>query len=180
MRSLFVGLVFAWCFLEAFRAPASADGGSLRLSGVQAGYQINVFTSPTPFRAGDVDISVLVLDAATGDLVTQAAVTVRMTKSGRSALEYAATTEAATNKLFRAAQFKIPEPGRWQLQVEINGLRGHAVIGGDVDVAAPLPRWRELWPWICWPAVAVVLFGFHQMSLSKRARQESGTFRNTL
>ena len=81
----------------------------------------------------------LVLDAATGDPMTEVRVTVRMTKSGRLDLEYPATTEAATNKLFRAARFKLPEPGRWQLQVEVGGLDGPAVIGGEVDAAEPLP-----------------------------------------
>ena len=36
-------------------------------------------------------------------------VTIRMTKPGGPALEYPATTEAATNKLFHAAQFELPD-----------------------------------------------------------------------
>ena len=122
MRSMIGSVIFGWLFLGTWCAPASADGGSLRLSGKKGGYQITVFTAPTPFRAGPVDISVLVQDASTGDLVTQARVIVRMTKSGRPALEYPATTEAATNKLFRAAQFELPEPGRWEMQVEVEGV----------------------------------------------------------
>ena len=47
-----------------------------------------------------------------------------MTKPGGLALEYPATTEAATNKLFRAAQFELPEPGRWEMQVQVEGLHG--------------------------------------------------------
>ena len=111
----------------------------------------------------------LVQDASTGDLVTQARVIVRMTKAGRLALEYPATTEAATNKLFRAAQFELPEPGRWELRVEVEGLHGPAVIGGEIEAAEPLPRWREMWPWIGWPALAIVLFSIHQM-LTRRCR----------
>jgi hypothetical protein len=145
-----------WCPL------AIADGGSLRFSGEEGGYRINVFTTPTPFRAGAVDISVLVQDASTGDLMTPVKVTIRMMKPGRLALEYPATTEAATNKLFRAAQFELPEPGRWALDVEVQGSHGMAAIGGELDAAEPLPRWKELWPWISWPALAIALFGIHQ------------------
>jgi hypothetical protein len=90
-----------------------------------------------------------------------------MTKPGRLALEYPATTEAATNKLFRAALFELPEPGRWALEVEVQGSHGLAVIGGELDAAEPLPRWRELWPWIGWPALAIVLFGIHQVSAQR-------------
>ena len=94
--------------------------------------------------------------------------TIRMTRPGGPALEYPATTEAATNKLFRAAQFELPEPGRWELQVRVEGLHGIAVIGGEVEAAEPLPRWPEIWPWIAWPAAAIALFSIHQMLVQRK------------
>src|SRR3954468_10866690 len=82
-----------------------ADGGTVRLSQRQGGYQITVFTAPTPFRAGPVDVSVLVQDARTGQPVPQAEVAIRAAPRGRpsEAILQPATVEAATNKLFRAA-----------------------------------------------------------------------------
>src|SRR4029077_2177515 len=98
---------------------ANGDGGTVRLSLMRSGYLITVFSSPSPFRAGPVDISVLVQDASTGEPVPQARVTVRMTKMGLEPLEYPATHEVATNKLLHAAEFEIPTPGRWKLEVEV-------------------------------------------------------------
>jgi len=170
MRPMIGSVIFGWLFVGPWCAPASADGGSLRLSEKKGGYQIAVFTAPAPFRAGAVDISALVQDASTGDPMTQMQVTIRMTKSGGLVLEYPATTEAATNKLFRAAQFNLPEPGHWELQVQVEGSHGLAVIGGEVDAAEPLPRWQEMWPWFGWPALAVALFSIHQ-SFPNRARR---------
>jgi hypothetical protein len=169
MRPIVAGVIVGWVFLATWCAPAVADGGSLCLSGKRGGYQITVFTAPAPFRAGAVDISALVQDASTGDPMTPSKVTVRMTKPGRLALEYPATTEAATNKLFRAAQFELPEPGRWALEVEVQGAHGLAAIVGELDAAEPLPRWRELWPWISWPALAIALFAIHQF-FARRTR----------
>src|SRR5262245_51794128 len=98
-------------FLLATMSPchARADGGTVRLSQRAGGYRITVFTEPTPFRAGPVDVSVLVQDAATGDVVPGAQVTVWAAPSGRGgeAAEHPATTEAATNKLLRAALFEL-------------------------------------------------------------------------
>jgi hypothetical protein len=168
MRSLISSVILGWLCLGTAYAPARADGGSLSLAGKRGLYQITVFTAPTPLRAGPVDISVLVQDVATGDLVTQTRVIVRMTRAGRPALENPATIEAATNKLFRSAQFELPEPGRWELRVEVEGVHGRGVIAGEIEAAEPMPRWRELWPWIGWPALAIVLFGIHQM-LARRA-----------
>jgi len=169
MRPLAGSVIFGWLFLGAWCAPACADGGTMRISEKKSGFLITVFTAPAPFRAGPVDISVLVQDALTGEPVPEARVTVRMTKPGQLALEYPATREAATNKLLDAVQFELPELGRWQLEVQVETASGPAVVGGELEAAPPLPRWRELWPWIGWPALVIALFGIHQALCRRRA-----------
>jgi hypothetical protein len=140
----------------------------LRFSEVQGEYRISVFTAPKPFRKGPVDISVLVQDRGTGELMASARVTVWMTKPGQPVLEYPATADAATNKLFRAAKFELPAPGRWHWRVEVEGSHGRAVAGGDVEAAGELPEWRELCLWISWPVVVIVLFGIHQLLVRRK------------
>jgi hypothetical protein len=135
-------------------------------------YQITVFTSPTPFRAGPVDVSVFVQDAATEECVPEARVMVRLTASASGqVLEYPATAEAATNKLFQAAVFRLPEPGRWDAEVAVEGARGPACVRFELDAAEPLPRWLDLWPWFGWPALAVALFCAHRALVRRKARQ---------
>src|SRR5581483_8908588 len=77
---------------------ATADGGSLRLSEQDGNYRITVFTSPSPPRAGPVDVSVLVQDAATGDLASGMRVAIDVAPRGCPgvASRHPATTEAAT------------------------------------------------------------------------------------
>ena len=169
MRTVVVSVIVGSLFLGAWGTWAYADGGSMLLSRRMGGYQVTVFTAPTPFRAGPVDISVLVQDSLTGEPVPDAQVTIRMTRPGQRALEYLATHEAATNKLFRAAQFELAEPGRWDVKVQVEGSRGPVVIGGEVEAAGPVPRWQEIWPWIGWPALAIVLFGIHQVTERRRS-----------
>jgi hypothetical protein len=148
---------------------ARADGGSLRLREQANGYQIAVFTSPTPYRAGPVDISVLVQDAATGECMPEARVTVclKVPGAGRM-LEYPATTEAATNKLLRAAEFQLPEPGWWEVSVAVEGPHGPAVVRFEIQADEPPPRWLDLWPWFSWPALAVVLFAIHRALVRRK------------
>jgi hypothetical protein len=104
-----------------------------------------------------------VQDAATGECLPQAQVTVRLkaAATGRS-LECPATTEAATNRLFRAALFDLPESGSWDMEITIAGPHGPAVLQGPVEAEEPLPRWLELWPWFAWPALVIALFGVHR------------------
>ena len=141
----------------------------MRMSEKKNDFLITLFTAPTPFRAGPVDISVLVQDALTGAPVPQTPVTVHMTKAGRDRLEYPATSEAATNKLLRAAQFELPEPGIWEIEVQVEGLHGPAVMRCELEAAPPLPKWLEMWPWICWPALAIALFVICQILVRQRS-----------
>jgi hypothetical protein len=142
----------------------------VRLRERAGGYQITIFTSPTPFRAGPVDVSVLVQDAATGEYVLEARVTVCLkAPEAGGVLEYSATTEAATNKLFRSAELRLPEPGWWDVAVAVDGPRGPALVRFGVQADDPLPRWLDLWPWFGWPALVVALFGIHRVLVRRRA-----------
>jgi hypothetical protein len=167
MRTVFAGAIGLWLSLGTWHAPANADGGSLRFSGVKGGYRISVFTAPTPLRAGTVDFSALVQDVSTGEPAVQVQVIFRLSRSGRLPLEYPATTEAATNKLFRAVQFELPEPGRWDMQVSVVGSQGSVVLGCEVEAAERLPRWPEMWPWIAWPVPVVAIFLINALSCSR-------------
>jgi hypothetical protein len=151
-------------------SPARADGGTLCLVERAGPYQVAVFTAPTPLRAGPVDVSVLVQDAATGAHVPAARVTIRLTPAGRRGpvLEYPATEEAATNKLFRAAVFELPSAGRWEVEVRVEGPGGAARVRCEVEAGEPLPRWLTLWPWVGWPALAIGLFAVHQALARRR------------
>jgi hypothetical protein len=153
---------------------ARADGGTLRLRQRAGNYQIAVFTSPTPLRAGPVDISVLVQDARTGECVPAARVSVRLRARGSEhVLERPASAAAATNKLFQAAVFGLPEPGWWDVEVVVAGAHGPARVRFGVQADEALPRWLDLWPWFGWPALAVALFALHRVLVRRKAPANS-------
>ena len=163
-----VMLALLSCLIFHPSSLARADGGAVRLRQRAGGYQIAVFTSPTPFRAGPVDVSVLVQDAATEECVPEAQVTVCLKAPGAGrALECPATTAAATNRLFHAAVFELPEPGRWDVEVAVEGPHGRALLRFGIEADGPAPRWLEFWPWFTWPALVVALFSLHQVLFSR-------------
>jgi hypothetical protein len=165
-----LGLLFIGCFL--IPSTAKADGGTIRLSERHGPYQITVFTSPTPLRAGLVDVSVLVMDCTSGQPIQDAEVTVRATDlDGRvESLVVPASSEAATNKLLQAAVFELPAAGVWRLEVGVQAQLGQAQVQFNADIAAPLPQWVSLWPWIGWPGPVIILFGVHQWLVRRRLR----------
>jgi hypothetical protein len=157
-------------FLFSPLSVAQADGGAIRLSKVVNGYRITIFTAPTPFLAGIVDISVLVQDADSAKPIPEARVTVKMTPDGRphETITQTATAEAATNKLLQAAVFELPQAGWWELEVAVEGPTGRAIAQCRVEAGEPWPPWLTLLPWVAWPAVPIVLFVVHLVLVKRR------------
>ncbi|MFO0808212.1 MAG: hypothetical protein U0746_06280 [Gemmataceae bacterium] len=153
-------------------ALASADGGTLRLSQQCDGYRIALFTAPASPRAGVVDFSVLVQSADAGATLADVPVTVYAYPDCRlhDRIGGPATEAAATNKLFRAIQLNLPEPGRWHVEV----TAGSARVETAIDVGPPLPPWLDLAVWIGWPAAVVALFAVHQCLVRRRRPQLRG------
>ena len=113
--------------------PAFANGGIVRISNEPVGpWLVTVYSSPTPLRTGEVDISTLVLDSA-GQIV-DVPITVDAAPIGfvAEAVHSPADRRQATNKLFKAAKFDIGVPGRWEFRIRI----GSAVDAEQPDQAA--------------------------------------------
>src|SRR5262245_40678803 len=141
---------YSWLLLSSFILhPSSfvvADGGTVRLAQRQGNYQITLLTSPTPLRAGPIDLSVMVQNAENSELVTDGQVAIRVTRQGhaRAALSRVATSDEATNKLFRAANLVLPERGWWDVEVSIDGPMGDAHTRFAMEAGQPLPKWQAL------------------------------------
>lgn len=150
---------------------AHADGGTIQASGRSEGLEITVFTAPNPIRVGPVDISVLVLDTRTGEPIPGIAVNVRMVpRDGTGAtLNLSATRDAATNKLFRSAIFDVPRSGAWDAEVTVRANRRTVRLPFRLEAAPRLADWSDLWLWVGWPLVAVVLYGLHRRLVWSRS-----------
>jgi hypothetical protein len=154
------------------RAALHADGGTVCQAQRRGAYQITVFAAPTPLRAGPVDVSVLIQDAATGEPVPEAHILVRAMPRGRpdEEIRQPASTTAATNKLFQAAILELPCSGWWDITLDIETPGEPMEIHFALEVNEPLPKERELAPWIAWPALVVLLFGLHQGLVRRKSR----------
>ena len=169
-RKIAIALMTVWLALVAEESVAWGDGGALRFSGRRDGRLITVFTAPTPLRVGTVDISVLVQDADSSRPLPDVPIVVNahavLCPQGR--IRAPATTEAATNKLLCAARLELSEPGRWHVEVIVQGSSQGPPIGFDVEVAEALPPWFHLSLWIGWPLVPIGFFAVHQLRVQRR------------
>jgi len=168
MRLVKIGSALGWLLVVVCGEAARGDGGTVRLSRREGSLQITVFTAPTPFRAGPVDISVLVQDAVTGEPIPEAQVTVKLSARDHPVppMHCAATSDAATNKLLKAAVFELPEPGRWEVEVAIEG---GPQVRFELEAAGRAPQWPAIWPWIGWPVPVILLFSIHQLLIWRKS-----------
>lgn len=141
MRRLLVILV-ALCLLAA--PSVRANGGTVQVADQPAGpYVVTVFTSPSPVRAGAVDVSVLVQDQARQPVDdAQVTVTTEPINHGGPGGSYPATRDQADNKLYYAAKFNLPAAGQWRFTVDVQGQRGggataFALEAGGASVISP-------------------------------------------
>ena len=170
MRVVKIGVLLGCLLISPWADEARGDGGTLRLSRCEGSYRISIFTAPAPFRAGPVDISVLIQDAVTGEAIPDAGVTVQLTSLDHvgETIHQSATHEAATNKLLQAAVFELPESGTWEGEVCVMDPRGPARVRFELMAAGPQPRWPAIWTWIAWPAPVILLYSIHQLLIWRK------------
>ena len=137
---------------------ANGDGGIVRISQQNGPWMVTVFSSPTPFRVGPVDLSVLVQDADTRQTVFDVDVNLMLRHDTADLILVEATREAATNQLLTAALFDLPASTQDNAQL-------HFLLEAD----PPLPKVLELWPWLSIPLLAAMLFILHQWLVRSRS-----------
>lgn len=161
--------------LGAWPGVVLADGGIVRFAERRGDRLITVLTTPTPLRAGIVDVSVLVQEARSGQPLRDVPIVVHAQpiQGEPRRISARATTAAATNKLLHAAQLDLGESGRWHVDVIVQDTDPASPIGFDVDVNEPLPPWLDMTFWIGWPVAAIGLFAIHQWLGHRRERIRS-------
>jgi len=138
-------------------AAAAADGGLVRASEPHGRFTITVFSSPTPLRAGPIDLSVLVQARDGGAPVLDAAIAFTL-RAGDAVITAPATRAAATNKLLYAALMTLPAPGRWAVEVTVDAETVRFAM--DAEKAAS-SAWG-FWPYLLAPFAAIGVFAAHQ------------------
>lgn len=119
-------------------APLLANGGTVRVSRAPVGpYFVSIFSSPTPLRTGEVDVSVLVQDSADAALDLPVYVEAHPVGFDAEPVRQPATRQQATNKLFKAAKFDVTTPGEWEFRVGIGPTGERAAVSFQATLTDP-------------------------------------------
>jgi hypothetical protein len=160
-------------------ANVHGDGGIVQGQRTVGSWLVTLFTTTRPVAGQPVDLSVLVQDRASQDVLLDADVTaICHPASADGPIVATLTQEQATNRLLYAARVTFPTAGEWgvQLSVHRQGVAAQLVVV-PLDVATARSPVVTIWPWIVAPPVVVALFMLHQAArqslVRPRARQPS-------
>ncbi len=170
-------LLLPWCLLLCCMVTsASGDSGVVRASSIAGPWKLTLFSSPTPFRAGPVDLSILVQDPETDEAILDATVNL-MLQHGDAEVDtilVTATRADATNRLLYAALFDLPEPGSWQVDLHVEHDGQFARLQVTLAADPPLPPILGFWTWLSFPAIVIILFICNQWLSRTRGAGDDG------
>jgi hypothetical protein len=150
--------------LGMWAGAAYGDGGAMLLHQEAGPFTVTLFASPQPLQTGDADLSVMVQDRSSGEVLldpvidldlapeagTTPAVTVRLARG------------AATNRLLQAATADFPKPGKWRLALTVSRAGSVAHLSTECTVEPESSRAALVWFYMLLPAGVIVLFVLHQ------------------
>lgn len=176
MRSLpTLSLLLTLLLIAAGSPKAMADGGVVRASGGEGPWTITLFSAPTPFRAGPVDLSVMVQHPETDQAVLDATVNIMLRPlDGQATTMLAeATREQATNKLMYAALLELPAGGSWQVDVSVQLDDDTGRLSTSLVADGAVPAAWKFWGWLSIPFIVILLYACNQWLVRTRRRGAS-------
>jgi hypothetical protein len=151
---------------------ALADGGRLRFSKAAGPFLVTLFTTPEPLTPGPADFSVMVQDASSGSILSDAQVVLTLTPADASSppLIATATHGIATNRILQAAEFNLPKSGVWKLHLDIRDHTQSATIDTPIEIEKGSRKLPLIWIFATLPLLAILLFTLHQRQKLRLAR----------
>ena len=165
---------------------AKGDGGIIRLRETQGPFSVTVFSPPEAAAGGLTDVSALIQERGTGNVVLDADVsftlsppdglavkqsgglcglptaTMRLPDGMSNPASVRATREQASNKLLYAAPLELYAPGDWKLHVLVSRGTEAARFDCRLPVTLSSGRLTGLWPYLALPPLVVALFAVNQ------------------
>ena len=131
-----MALVLGCCAITAH-----ADGGRLQLRQAAGPFVISLFSTPESLGVGPADLSVMVEEQGSGNVLLDADVTLTLTSEvDRVAPVIAHVSHAhATNRLLQDAVVQLPHAGRWHAIVHVSEAGREVSVATDLAVANHSP-----------------------------------------
>jgi hypothetical protein len=149
-----------------------ADGGVVLLQRNAGPFTITLFSTSPRLRPGDADISVMVQDRKSGEVLLDPVINLQLTgdEPGSSPRVFRLSHDHATNRLLQATTVHFFKAGQANLAVIVQRGDEIETVGTDVSIEQNRSAVRRVWFYLLVPPAVIMLFLFHQRL--KGGRQE--------
>ena len=144
---------------------ARADGGAMLLHQDAGAFTITLFAEPQPLRTGDADISVMVQDRTSGEVLLDPLIdlTVAPEAPGASPETVRLAKGEASNRLLQACTIHFSSAGKWHLALLVRRGNYQAQLNTDCTVEPDHSRATLVWFYILLPVGIILLFVVHHV-----------------
>ena len=160
-------LLVVLCFLTLSKN-VRADGGTVLCQRTIDSVLVTVFSTQSPLRPGQSEISFLVESVADSHPILDAQVFVELENDSGTRLRAAATREQARNKLLYCSLIYLPAAGHWTMKIIVNHGGGKSVLFHHFTVAGSQSPLLAHWRLMIIPPLCVLLFIMNQWLRSRR------------
>jgi hypothetical protein len=144
---------------------ARADGGAMLLHQDAGAFTITVFATPQPLQTGDADLSVMVQDRTSGEILLDPIIDLTVAPQSASAAQQAVrlTKGQASNRLLQASTVHFSSAGRWRLILVVRRGNDTAQLVTECTVEPDHSRAALVWFYVLLPVGIILLFIIHQV-----------------
>jgi hypothetical protein len=160
---LFVRLA-AVLVLWMWATSARGDGGTMLLHQDAGPFTITLFAAPQPLQVGAADLSVMVQDRNSGEVLLDSAIDLRVAPEAERALQQTVRLSRgqASNRLLQAATVHFSRAGKWRVMLLVRRGNDVASLSTECVVEPNSSRAVLVWFYILLPAGIILLFVVHQ------------------
>jgi len=160
---LFVRLA-AVLFLWIWATSARGDGGTMLFHQDAGPFTITLFAAPQPLQVGAADLSVMVQDRNSGEVLLDSAIDLRVAPEAERALQQTVRLSRgqASNRLLQAATVHFSRAGKWRVMLLVRRGNDVASLSTECGVEPNSSRAVLVWFYVLLPAGIILLFVVHQ------------------
>ena len=155
----------AWLILTIGATAARGDGGAMLLHQDAGAFTITLFAAPQPLRTGDADLSVMVQDRTSGEVLLDPAIELTVAPESASAAPQTVRLAKgqAINRLMQACTVQFSTVGKWRLTLVVRRGNDSAQLSTECTVEPDRSRATLVWFYILLPVGIILLFVIHQV-----------------
>ena len=160
-----LGPLAVFLMLGMGAAAAFADGGAVLLHQDAGAFTITLFAAPQPLRTGDADLSVMVQDRGSGEVLLDPVIDLTFAPERPSPSQQTVRLAKglASNRLLQACTVHFASAGKWRLTLLVRRGNDEARLTTDCIVEPHHSRSTLVWFYVLLPLAIILLFAIHQV-----------------